>query len=108
MTAIAKVVSIAQGVHQRRRVQGPNAVHLLQALTCFQIVADAGEPLRHLCNRSIECAEFMRQALEQVAKGEREAIVSVFQDARQAVASAGEPLGNHNAILQEQAPDVID
>ena len=48
----------------------------------------------------------MRQALEQLAKGAREASVGICQDARQAVAYAGEPLKNHDAILQEQAPDV--
>jgi hypothetical protein len=105
---MAKVMSMAQGGHQRRRVQWPSAVHLLQALTRVQIAADACEPLRHLCNGRIECAEFMRQALEQIAKGARESIVDIVQDAEQALASAREPLGNHDAILQEQAPDLID
>src|SRR5918999_869933 len=93
LTAMANVMSMAQGGHQRRRVQGPNAVHLPQALTRVQVAADAREPLRHLCHGRIECAEFMRQALEQLAKGAREAMVGIVQDARQAVASAGEPLG---------------
>jgi hypothetical protein len=97
LTAIAKVMSVAQGGYQRRRVQRPNAVHLLQALTHVQIAADAREPLRHLCNGRIEYAEFMRQALEQLATGAREAIVGICQGARQAVASAGEPLGDHDA-----------
>ena len=101
LTAMANVMSIAQGGHERRRVQRPNAVHLPQALTRVQIAADAREPWRHLGNGRIECAEFMRQALEQIAKGAREAIVGICQDAEQAVASARESLGDDDAILQE-------
>jgi hypothetical protein len=86
LTAMANVMSMAQDRHQRRRVQGPNAVHLPQALTRFQIAAEAREPLRHLGHGRLECAEFMRQALEQIATGARESIVGIFQDAEQALA----------------------
>ncbi len=108
LTAVANVVPMAQGSDQRRRVQGPDAVHLLQALTRVQIAADTCEPLRHRRHGNIEGAEFMHQVLEQLAKGARESVIGICQDARQALASAGEPLGNHDAVLQEQPPNVID
>jgi hypothetical protein len=34
--------------------------------------------------------------------------IGICQDARQTLAQAREPLGNHDAILQEQASDLID
>ena len=54
LTAMATVMSMAQGGHQRYRVQWPNAVHFPQALTHVQIAADVCEPWRHLCNGRIE------------------------------------------------------
>jgi hypothetical protein len=74
---MANVMSVAQGGYQGRRVQRPNTVHLLQALTRVRIAANGREPWRHLCNGRIECAECMCHALEQRTKGARKAMVGI-------------------------------
>ena len=107
LAPIAKVMPIAQRSYQRRCVQRPDPLHFLQALTRVEVAADAREPLRHRGYGGINCAQLLRQALEQIAQGEREAILGIFQDARQAFAQAREALRDHDTIFQEQASDLI-
>ena len=78
LPTIMKIVPIAQRCHKCSRTQGPNALHLLQPLTRFHLVAEARELTRDLGNTGIQRTQLTLQALQEVAHQEGQAIVCLF------------------------------
>jgi hypothetical protein len=65
-----KIMAMPQRRHEGRGTQGPNAFHLLQPLTRFQLVAEARELARDVSHPRIERTPLTLQALQEVAHQE--------------------------------------
>ena len=66
LPARLKIMTMPQRRHEGCRTQRPNPLHLLQALTCFHLVAEARELARDVGNPGIQGAQLTLEALEEV------------------------------------------
>src|SRR5215471_15000254 len=107
LPAIMKIMAMPQRRHEGRGAQGPNPLHLLEPLTRLQLVTEARELTRDLGHPGIERTQRTLQALQEVAHQEGYAIVCLLDYAGQALAEAGNALGNDNTVLQEEPADLI-
>jgi hypothetical protein len=68
LPAMLKIMAIPQCSHEGRGAQGPDPLHLLQALTRFDVVADTRELACDVSNPGIQDDQLTLETLEEVAQ----------------------------------------